>query len=162
MVKNNFQTLADNRLDITKRLAMDDELAKCLLNKSENFKDTTVTPIEKARLMYSQIFPFSKTTNTLDNTKSYITMRFKYRKTKGSNKFKTSGITLFVFCHENMVTTPYGIIRPDYLVQQVDRLLNDTNGDGWLGRLSLDGMDDVIFDNGYIGLSVTYTSVEFQ
>ena len=162
MDKNNFQTLAENRIEIMQRLIMDDDLAKCLLNKSVNFKDTTITPIEKAKLIYSQVFPFAKTTGTLDSSKSYITMSFKYRKVKGGNIFKTASITIYAFCHENIAKTPYGILRSDYLMQQIDRLLNDTRSEGWLGRLSLDSMSDVIFDNGYVGLSVTYVNTEFQ
>jgi hypothetical protein len=162
MEKNNFETLAENRTEILKRLIMDDDLAKCLLNKSEMFKDTTVTPIDKAKLMYVQVFPFAKTTGTLDSTKSYITMSFKYRKVKGANIFKTASITIYAFCHEDIAKTPYGILRSDYMIQQVDRLLNNTRSEGWIGRLSLDNMSDVIFDNGYVGLSVTYVDTEFQ
>lgn len=162
MEKNNFQTLAENRTEILKRIVMDDDLSKCLLNKAELFKDTIVTPVEKAKLMYTQVFPYSKTTNTLTETKSYITMRFKYRRVKGANIFKTASITVYAFCHESIAPTKYGLIRQDYLIQQIDRLLNDTRGEGWIGKLSLDSMDDVIFDNGYVGLSVTYVNTEFQ
>ena len=162
MDKNNFETLADNRIEFMKRLVLDDDLAKCLLNKSTAFKNTTVTEIEKSNLMHTQVFPFAKTTSTLLDTKAYITMRFKYRKVKGGNVFKVSSVTFYAFCHENIIKTPYMILRPDYMLQQIDRLLNDTRSEGWLGRLSLDSMDDVIFDNGYVGLSVTYTNTEFQ
>ena len=162
MEKNNFETLADNRIEFMKRLSGDTELAKCLLNKTVNFKSTTVTEIEKSNLMYTQIFPFAKTTGTLSDTKAYITMRFRYKKVKGGNIFKVAGITFYAFCHENIIKTPYMVIRPDYMLQQIDRLLNDTRSEGWLGKLSLDGMEDVIFDNGYVGLSVTYANTEFQ
>jgi len=162
MEKNNFQTLADNRIEVAKRLAMDDELAKCLLNKDKNFKDTKVTPIVKGRLMHTQIYPYSKTTNTLTESKSYITMRFKYRKVRGANVFKTASITIFAFCSDDLVETSYTTLRPDYMIQQIDRLLNDTRSEGWIGRLSLESMEDIIFDRGYIGASVTYVNSEFQ
>ena len=164
MVKNNFETLADNRIEFMKRLALDDELAKCLLNKSTNFKNTTVTQLEKSELMHTQIFPYLKTTSTLLESKSYITMKFRYKKLRGSNVFKVASVTFYVFCDSNIITTPYMIIRPDYMLQQIDRLLNDTRGEGWLGKLSLDGMEDVTMDSDgkYIGLAVTYTDTEFQ
>ena len=162
MEKNNFETLAENRTKILSLLIQDDNLAKCLLNKSELFKDTTITPVEKAKLMYVQVYPFAKTTNTLDSTKSYITMGFKYKKVKGGNIFKTASITIYAFCHEDIAKTPYGILRSDYMIQQIDRLLNDTRSEGWLGRLSLDNMSDVIYPDGYVGLSVTYVNTEFK
>jgi hypothetical protein len=162
MEKDNFQTLAENRLEIAKRLAMDDELAKCLLNKSEAFKDTDITQLEKTKLINTQIYPYPKTSGTLTEAKSYITMGFKYRKARGTNIFKTASITIYVFCHESIVKTSYGVLRFDYIIQQIDRLLNDTRADGWIGKLCLDSMNDVIFDNNYIGLSVTYVNTEFQ
>jgi len=162
MEKNNFETLAENRIEFMKRLSMDDELAKCLLNKSEKFKDTTVTLAEKIGLMHKQVYPYAKTTDKLTVEKSYITMRFRYKKVKGSNIFKTASITIFAFCGEVIITTPYSILRPDYLLQQIDRLMNDTRGEGWLGKLSMDSMEDIVFDNGYVGLSVNYTNTEFQ
>ena len=162
MEKNNFQTLAENRLEIAKRLALDDDIAKCLLNKAELFKDTTVTPLEKAKLIGTQIYPYPKTTGTLSQSKSYITMSFTYKKVKGGNYFKTTSIRITAFCTDDLVETKYSILRPDFLIQKIDRLLNGTRSDGWIGRLSLDSMSDVIFDNGYIGLSVTYVNTEFQ
>lgn len=162
MEKNNFQTLAENRIDILNRLVMDDALGRCLLNKSKKFKDDIVTPIEKAGLMYKQVFPYLKTTGTLTDSKSYITMKFEYRKVKGGNFYKTASITIYAFCHESIITTPYGIIRSDYIIQQIDRLLNDTRAEGWIGKLSLNNMADIIIDKDYIGFAVTYVNTEFQ
>jgi len=162
MEKNNFETLADNRIELMNRLCMDDDLAKCLLNKSEQFKNTTVTDEEKVELMHTQVYPYAKTTGTLTEAKSYITMRFRYKKLKGGNIFKTASITIFAFCADSLVKTKYFILRQDYMIQCIDKLLNDTRCEGWLGKLSMDSMDDVIFDNGYVGLSVTYTNTEFQ
>ena len=162
MEKNNFETLAENRIEIMQRICLDEELAKCLLNKSPKFKDTTVSPVEMAGLMYSQVFPYARTQNTLTEAKSYITMQFKYKKVKGANIFKTASITIYAFCADSLVKTQYSIIRPDYLIQRIDLLMNDTRAEGWLGKLSMDSMSDVIFDNGYVGLAVTYTNTEFQ
>jgi hypothetical protein len=55
-------------------------------------------------------------------------------------------------------------LRYDYLLSQVDRLLNDTRGEGWIGKLELESMDDVIIDSEgkYIGVAVTYKNSEFQ
>jgi hypothetical protein len=164
MERNNFESLAENRTEFMKRLAMDDELAKVLLNKNDYFKNTTVTELEKAGLMWTQIYPFVKTTKTLTETKSYITMKFKYKKLKDSNFYKTAYITIYAFCHEDIARTKYGVLRSDYMLSQVDRLLNDTRNESWLGKLQLDGMDDVIMDQDgtYVGIAVTYRNTEFQ
>lgn len=162
MVKDNFQTLAENRLEIANKLAMDDKLAKCLLNKNELFEDTTVTVNEKSNLIGTQIYPYPRTTGTLDKSKSYITMNFTYKKVKGGNYFKTASITIYAFCTDDLISTKYSTLRPDYMIQQIDRLLNDTRSESWIGKLSLDSMKDIIYDGGYIGLAITYTNTEFQ
>lgn len=165
MEKNNFETLAENRNELIQRLAMDDELAKCLLNKSTNFKETTVTKIEKSKLINTQIFPYLKTTGNLDTAKTYITMKFKYKRSKSGNVFKAANVTFYVLCSDTLsiITTPYGVLRPDYVLMQIDRLINDTRGDGWIGKMTLEGMDDVVDQSGkFIGLTVTYTNTEFQ
>jgi hypothetical protein len=162
MDKNNLETLSQNRLEIVYRLAMDEELAKCLLNKQELFKDTTVTAVEKARLINSQIFPYPKTTGTLVETKSYITMSFNYDTPKGSHTLKTASIVIYAFCSDALVTTKYNVLRPDYMVQQIDRLLNDTKTEGWIGKLAFKNMKDIVFDGGYVGLALTYINTEFQ
>lgn len=164
MEKNNFESLAENRIEFMKRLAMDDELAKCMLNKNDYFKNTTVTELDKAGLIWTQIYPFLKTTSTLTETRSYITIKFKYKKVNGSNIYKTAYITIYAFCHEDIAKTKYGLLRSDYMLSQIDRLLNDTRNESWIGKLQLDGMDDVIMDqNGkYIGIAVTYKNTELQ
>ncbi|MDF2588223.1 MAG: hypothetical protein K0S41_2064 [Anaerocolumna sp.] len=164
MGKNNFESLADNRMEFMNRLAMDDELAKCMLNKADYFKDTTITELEKANLMFKQIYPFQKTTGKLSTDKSYITMRFKYKKLPSGNVYKASYVTLYIFCPDSLFVTKYNQLRTDYMLQCVDRLLNDTRGEGWIGKLALETMDDIVMDNDgeYVGIAVTYKNTEFQ
>lgn len=164
MIKDNFESLSANKTDIVKRLAFDDKLAKIMINGNPNYKDNTVTQIQNAELINTQIFPRQKIPNTTTDAKSYITMRFRYKASKDTSIFKASYITFYIFCHESISMTAYMTLRYDEMLSCVDRLINDTRGYGWLGKMSLDSMEDVIMDtNGsYLGVSVTYKNTEFQ
>lgn len=164
MVKDNFETLSKNRIEFTTKLALDDELAKCMINKDDNFVDSVITEEDKYNLMYSQIYPFKKTTETLTETKSYITLSFKYKKSQSSNVFKAAYVTFYLFCHEEIIRTPYMTLRYDYMLQCVDRLINDSRSDNWMGKMQLESMDDMIIDSDgkYVGVAVTYKNTEFQ
>lgn len=165
MEKNNFESLAENRVLFMNRLAFDDQLAQCMLNKDEYFKNTTVTELEKAELMQTQIYPFPQTMGKITETKSYITMKFDYRKMPNSGGiYKVSNVTFYAFCHEDLITTKYMILRYDYMLQCIDRLMNASRGEGWIGKMEFDTVKDVVMDQAgkYVGISVSYKNTEFQ
>jgi hypothetical protein len=164
MNRNNFESLSQNKNELLSILAFDDDLAKCLVNASPNFKDNVVTDDDKANLVYKNIFPYMKTTSTIKETGSFITMKFKYRRDSKGNKFKTASIIFFVFCDESIIKTNYGILRTDYLLTCLDRLLSDTRIQSGIGKLEFDSMEDSIVDSEgkYIGFSLLYKNIEFQ
>lgn len=161
MEKNNFETLAENKTEFLTRLALDDNIAKCMINTNKSFKDNTVTQPQKFGLIYTHIFPYMKTTGTMTVDGSYITMKFKYR--RQGDAFKAANVIFYILCSETVIQTSYQILRTDYLLQQVDRLINDTRNETWLGKMTFDGMDDIVDSTGnYIGISVAYKNTEFQ
>jgi hypothetical protein len=50
------------------------------------------------------------------------------------------------------------------MLQCVDRLINDTRSQGWLGKMAFDTSGDIVVDTKgrYIGVSVTYKNTELQ
>ena len=164
MEKNNFESLSDNRIEFLKILSLDDELAKIMINSNPNYKNNTVTEAQKYSLMNTQILPRQKVMENITETKSYITMKIRYKADKSANIFKAAYITFYIFCHENIVLTSYMTMRYDVMLQCVNRLLNDTRSHGWLGKLAFDSMDEVVMDSKgtYMGLAVTYKNTEFQ
>lgn len=164
MEKNNFKSLSKNKINFMQLLALDDDLAKLMVNGNKNYKDNVVTEAQKYGLMYTQIYPFPKTTGTLTESKSYITMAFRYKRATSGNTFKVALITFHIFCNEKIVQTSYMENRQDAILQCVDRLLNESRSKEWLGKLAFDTMEDEIIDNGngYVGIRVTYKNTEFQ
>ena len=164
MERNNFESLTQDKNEFIDRLALDDELAKCLICNELDFQKATITEEDKYNLIYNQIYPFPKVMSTTTEAKSYITMRFKYRKSKESNYFKAASITFYCFCHESLIQTAYMTLRYDYMLQQIDRLINDTRGEGWIGKMAFENLDDITVDTEgkFIGVAVTYRNTEFQ
>jgi hypothetical protein len=89
-------------------------------------------------------------------------MKFRYKKV--NNVFKAAQVFFYCFCHNSIIQTSYGVLRYEAMLSAVDRLINDTRCDTWLGKMTLDGMDDVVIDNkgNYIGVVVSYKNTEFQ
>jgi hypothetical protein len=164
MERNNFESLSQNKNELLRLLAFDDDIAKCLKNGLSNFKNNTITVAEKAKLIYTHIFPYMKTSNTITDVGSYITMRFRYKRSSRNNIFKTASIQFVVFCNESIVNTDYQVLRTDYLISCIDKLLSDTRIQSGIGKLEFDSMDDIVIDNEgkYIGISILYKNIEFQ
>lgn len=164
MNKNNFESLSKNKKDFVMRLALDNDLSKIMINGNKKFKDNVVTEEQKYGLMNTQIIPHPKIMENITETKSYITMKFRYKSTRSANVFMASHITFFIFCHKDIIDTAYMTLRYDEMLQCVNRLLNDTRGEGWVGKLSFDNMEDIVMDSKgiYVGVAVTYKNTEFQ
>jgi hypothetical protein len=164
MEKNYFETLSENRTEFVNRLAFDDELAKLMVNNNPSYKENVVTDADKSELIYTQIYPFPKVMEEVNEVKSYITMKFRYKKELGSNIFKAAQVIFYCFCHNTIIPTSYQTLRYDAMLSCVDRLINDTRNGTWLGKMTFDGMDDVIIDNkgNYVGIAISYRNSEFQ
>jgi len=160
MERNNFETLSENRVEMIKRFAKDEDLAKCLLCNLSNFKDYTLPEDYMLLLNYKNIFPYQKTINAQSDEKSYITMKFRYSRVKGTDIFKVGQIIFYIFCHENLIETDYGILRYDYMLQCIDRLLNDTRNKTWIGKLQFEDMEDIIINSTHTGIMVRYSNTE--
>lgn len=164
MKKNNFDSLSKNKIEFSRLLAFDDELAKIMINGSPKYKDNEVTDVEKSELIKTQIYPYPKIMEGMEEVKSYITMKFQYRPTSGGNIYKTSSIRFAIFCHNSIIGTSYMELRYDAMTRCVNRLINDTRSKNWIGIMKFDGMEDISIDSKgtYIGNILKYKSTEFQ
>lgn len=164
ILKDNFKTLFWDKIELVRRLAHDEELAKCLLSASEDFKTYIPTESEMEKLPFSSIFPCYYTFETTQEIKSFITMKFKYKKSETAPVWKVGNITLFCFCHKDIVQTKYGVLRYDYMLQRVNDQIFNTTSSNWVGRMEFDEMEDIILDakGNYVGVMVKYRNTELM
>lgn len=91
-------------------------------------------------------------------------MGFEYHPNPASKRhYKTSIVTFYIFCHQNLIKTDYGAIRYDYALDRVDRIINGSRSREWIGEMEFYGAEDTILDvkGEYVGITATYRSVEF-
>ena len=160
MQKNNFQTLSEDRIEMINRFSKDEDLAKCLLCNLPNFKDYVLEDDYPYLLNYKNIFPYQKIINTQTEQKSYITMKFRYKRVKNTDVWKVGQVIFWFFCHDDLIQTNYGILRYDYMLQCVDRLLSDTRNQTWIGKMQFEDMEDVNINDNYLGIMVRYSNTE--
>ena len=162
MSKDNFQSLQKDKTNFLNILSNDERLAKCLISGKKNFLDYELTPDDASGLAYTQIFPYNHVLGTLDTASSYITMKFRYVRSKGGNFFKNATITFFLFCNEPIVQTAYGVLRYDYMLQRLSELLNDTRSEEWFGKMMLDSVEDITVGSqgDYLGVMAKFINTE--
>lgn len=86
-------------------------------------------------------------------------MRFSYK--PNGMKYKNGSIYFYIITHNSLIRTDYGVLRYDFIVNQIDELMNSSRDIG-LGALAFYDMDDFLVNNNYSGVYVAYKSTEFQ
>ena len=89
----------------------------------------------------------------------YITMKFKFQ--RSGNMYKLGKICFYVFAHQNILKTEYPWLRTDYILNELDEMFNETRDLG-IGKLKVDGMDDVRFSGVHSGSYIEYVNLSFN
>lgn len=110
-------------------------------------------------LMYKNIFPYAYTPDPTKETNTFICFRLSIPHV--SNKTcKTVGIVFYIFTHQSLIRTEDGL-RTDLIGETIEELFNGTYDIG-LGRLKLQGMDDISPNTDYHGIALEYSAEEFN
>lgn len=147
-----LKELTDYRKTIMKALCSDQKIVDLITN-------TTNATVPNRNLMYKQIFPYAYTPDVNKETSTFIDFRV------GSsviiNKtYKEMEITFYIFTHQSLMRTSDGL-RPDKIAEALEELFNGSRGLG-LGRVQLNGMEDISPTTDYHGIALQYTVLEFN
>lgn len=155
-----FAELSTNKYIILSKLIEDQEIVKCLVNNESNFLDIPLPEdFDASSLIYKNIYPY-KYIPTIETTpKTFITTSFNYR-AKGMS-YKNGSIYFYVISHNSLIKTDYGFLRYDFLINQIDELMNYSRDIG-LGKLEFYDMADFSVNDYYSGAYIGYRSTEFQ
>jgi hypothetical protein len=157
-IEGRFSELGKNKNEIMTRLLFSEEIAKALTYNGTNFLDQP-TPEDSTSLLYTQIFPYQRVPTTQDTAKTFITMKFGYK--PDGMFYKISTIYFYVITHISLVRTDMGMLRYDYLINQIDTLFNSQRGIG-IGKLPFYAMDDFQINENWLGAFIGYKSTEFN
>jgi len=157
-----FSELGTNKTIILMKLIEDENILKCLVNNQTNFLDISL-PIDfdPTSLIYSQIYPYKFIPTIETEAKTFITMSFNYRPDRQGMMFKNGSIYFYLITHNSLIRTDYGILRYDYLVNQIDELFNCSRDMG-IGKLPFYDMGDFSINENYSGVYLAYKTTEFQ
>ena len=133
-------------------LCSDQEIVDLVLHKSNS-------TVPDRSLMYSRIFPYAYTPDATKETNTYICFRI-YVSEVMNKTFKKMGICFYIFSHQDYIRTNNGL-RPDLIAVRIENLLNGSMELG-VGRISLEGMNDISPSDNFHGIALEYIVSEFN
>lgn len=158
IIEGRFSELGKNKNEIMVRLISSDNIVKALSYNEINFLEK-VLPDDVTKLIYTQIFPYSKVPTTTETAKTFITMKFAYKPEE--TFFKLSNIYFYIFTHISLVRTAYGCLRYDFIINEIDKIFNAQRGIG-IGKLQFYDMTDFQINDDWLGATIAYKATEFN
>lgn len=155
MERRNFED--ENKTSFLEWFLDDTDLCKALINNEKKYLDKPITQDQKDNLIFSQIFPYKFVPEITIAANSYITMDFSYSNHKKNELFLINNITVWVFCHRDLIRTQYKTLRYDFMKQRVSKILQDKINDNWFGRMVLEPPRETAIDENakYYGVALT-------
>jgi hypothetical protein len=142
------------------RIITDQNICKAIYYNNKNFLDMPDIADPASVLLYNNVFPyrFIPDPEIIENT--YVTLCFRRYRPVGS-AFKSGYIYIYCFTHKDLVVTDYNVLRYDYIIAEIDKLINMQRGIG-IGKAEFSEMDEFIVNDKYIGQYVSYKLYEFN
>lgn len=147
-----LKELTEYRAKIMKSLCSDQTIVD-LLNDTEGHS------CPDRSLMYSKIFPYAYTPEAEKETDSFICFRI-YIPEVMNKTFKRMQIVFYIFTHQSNIRTSDGL-RPDLIAERLENLFNGSLDMG-VGRMKLEGIDDISPSQNFHGLALEYSVSEFN
>lgn len=155
-----LEDLSKDKYTVLNRLLNNQNIMKAVTYNDTDFLDKQdVTTPEK--IIFDRIFPHRFIPKTSEQQKTYITIGFgDYRPVKGGS-FKSGKVTFSVFTHQDLFKTDYGALRTDFILTEIDLIINSKDGLG-IGRTEFFKMDELSINSDYHGGYITYKIIEFN
>lgn len=147
-----LKELTEYRQEIMKALCSDEEIVKLVTDKADSL-------VPNRALMYKNIYPYAYTPDTVKETDTFICFRLTVPEVMNKT-CKQMNITFYIFTHQNLIRTQDGL-RPDLIGEAIERLFNGSLDLG-LGRVKLEGMDDISPTTDYHGIALEYSVLEYN
>ena len=152
-----FENLSNDKVKIMMRLLNSKELCKALHYTNPNFLDQPDIE-DPCELIYKNIYPYRFIPQVNDTRSTYITLSFGSYKPVGTH-FKTGIISFHAFTHLDLIRTDYDKLRYDFLIAEIDKLMNQQRGIG-IGKMQFHEADELLVNENYVGMYVAYKLYE--
>lgn len=147
---------------ILQRLVENQNICKAVYYQEINYLEQPEVAIDQ--VLYNNIFPFPfipTSDSELKIKKTYITLTLSNYQKAGSVQFKAGNIFINAYTHKDLFRTNYNCLRIDYLISEIDEMLNGDRGIG-IGKLEFVGLKDSYFATDYLGSTLQYRPVDFN
>lgn len=145
--------MSESKEKLTNRLLSSVGLCKALQYNDANFLDQPNVEQPK-ELIHRKLFPYKYIPDPAAEKSTFITMSF--RKFYVVNNAFRSGFVYFnVFTHKELHSTASRMLRCDYIVAEIDRLLQGFSGIGF-SKLQFAEMDELSVNEDYSGMYIAY------
>jgi len=111
-------------------------------------------------LVYNRLYPFRYIPDTSKEMKTYIVLSFDDYRTKNGS-FKSGKVTFNVFTHHSLQRTSYGKLRPDFIIEEIHKLISDSRGLG-IGKAEFQRMNGLSINSDYHGSYIEYKVYDFK
>lgn len=109
--------------------------------------------------MYKQVFPYAYTPDAVKDTGTFICHRI-YIPDVMNKTFKNVTVAFYVFVHQDNIRTSNGL-RYDLIAERLEELFNGVMDLG-VGRMKLEGVNDISPAPKFHGISLEYSVSEFN
>lgn len=144
--------LTEYRSKIMKLLCSDQQIVDLV-------KDKPNSPVPDRSLMYKNFFPYAYTPDAVKETDTFICFRI-YIPEVMNKTFKKVNIVFYIFSHQDYIRTSDGL-RPDLIAERIENLFNGSMDLG-VGRMKLEGIDDISPSSSFHGIALEYSVSEFN
>lgn len=154
-----LEKLSADKITVMQRILSSQEICKALKYSATDFLDQPDIE-DNSSLIYERVFPFKKIPDFNNEKTAFITLSFNnYKPVR--NSFKSGLIYIHVLVHQDIMRTDYGMLRTDFLISEIDKLMNSKQGIG-IGKVEFYEMDEFSTNEKYVGVYVAYRLVEFN
>lgn len=158
-----LKELTSYKNTIIDRICGNDDLLKAVYYTDEDYLSKDSVNVED--VLFRNIYPFDYTPSSdelLAVRSTYITLSITdYNKGGNGGFFNAGSIFVRVFAHKDLLKTAYPMLRVDYLISEIDELLNGQPGIG-MGKLEFIGAKEFILNENYYGMYLHYRPVDFS
>lgn len=157
-----FSRIGKDKFTIMSELIKSKEIVQAVGCDDSDFLNDDKIIDDPSSLIQDRIIPFKFVPNVQEDKGTFITLSFDDYEPIRGQRFKEGHISFWIFSQNNKQYTDYGILRTDYIIDQIHKLFCRTRKLGTIGRVEFYRMTGISVNENYHGSVLTYKVYEWM